>query len=194
MGSTGAEKPSKRGHKSRHSQPVPHTNKLVPHHSHSGRLEGMSRRIGGTTPRHEDAGIDTDQDDYTDAEPKHRGAVNGRLSMLADGRDSYPMHSRVRNVPKKVLLSTGKAIIRRKVDCWLTFEEYDRLTRYVYDTKNSLNYRQWMQNIFTMYLVAWFYWHKFLPPPKKKKRKKRKPCAFCLQCWLSWLNLIHSQS
>lgn len=29
----------------------------------------------------------------------------------------------------KLNLSTGKAVVHRKVDCWMSFEEYDNITR-----------------------------------------------------------------
>ena len=53
----------------------------------------------------------------------------GRLLM--DSRNAYPPRYQVAAVPHKMHLSTGKAVVRSRVDCWMTFEEYDRLTRHM---------------------------------------------------------------
>ena len=67
----------------------------------------------------------------TPIEVKHRDKLlrtkNGHL--LIDSRHQYPSSKRVLDPGYKVTLSTGRAVIRRKTDCWMTFEEYDKITK-----------------------------------------------------------------
>lgn len=69
----------------------------------------------------------------TPIEVKHKDKVRRSKSgkLLIDSRHQYPQKSSVAASGKKMTLSTGKAIIRRQVDCWMTFEEYDRLTSHL---------------------------------------------------------------
>ena len=53
----------------------------------------------------------------------------GKVQVFVDSRRAYPPRNKVAAVPTKMNLSSGKTVIRRKVDCWLTYEEYERLTR-----------------------------------------------------------------
>ena len=55
---------------------------------------------------------------------------SGRV-MAAGGTRSYPSYNDVAASSQRMYLSTGKAHVRRKVDCWMSFEEYDRLTQWV---------------------------------------------------------------
>ncbi|XP_074644628.1 EF-hand calcium-binding domain-containing protein 12-like [Tubulanus polymorphus] len=48
--------------------------------------------------------------------------------LLIDGRYLYPPYKQVKPVGRRVQLPTGKAVIKRQVDCWMTFEEYCKLT------------------------------------------------------------------
>ena len=48
----------------------------------------------------------------------------------------YPMQSSVKPNRSKVNLSTGQAVIESKVDCWMTFEDYDHYTRSVSSDPN----------------------------------------------------------
>ena len=50
---------------------------------------------------------------------------------MIDSRHRYPQKNNVAASGTRENLSTGRAVIRRKVDCWMTFEEYERLTRYI---------------------------------------------------------------
>ncbi|XP_019634126.1 PREDICTED: EF-hand calcium-binding domain-containing protein 12-like [Branchiostoma belcheri] len=50
-------------------------------------------------------------------------------TLLVDSRHVYPMQKRVGATGQRMSLSTGKANISRVVDCWMTFEEYEQLTR-----------------------------------------------------------------
>lgn len=67
----------------------------------------------------------------TPIEVKHRDKLRRSKSgkLLIDSRHQYPMSKRVSDVGFKQSLSTGRAVIRRKTDCWMTFEEYEDLTR-----------------------------------------------------------------
>ncbi|KAJ8301596.1 hypothetical protein KUTeg_020583, partial [Tegillarca granosa] len=58
---------------------------------------------------------------------KIKRSESGRL--LIDTRHVYPLKTNVAARCSKANLSTGRALIRRKVDCWMTFEEYEHLTR-----------------------------------------------------------------
>ena len=49
--------------------------------------------------------------------------------VLVDARHAYPMKSSVGGKPQKVTLSTGKAVVHSQVNCWMTFEEYDGITK-----------------------------------------------------------------
>lgn len=69
----------------------------------------------------------------TPIEVKHKDRVRRSQSgrLLIDSRHRYPQGRSVAATGSRANLSTGKAIIRRKVDCWMSFEEYDRLTRHL---------------------------------------------------------------
>eukprot|EP00058_Branchiostoma_floridae_P021064 XP_002606554.1 hypothetical protein BRAFLDRAFT_105284 [Branchiostoma floridae] len=59
-------------------------------------------------------------------------------TLLVDSRHVYPMQKRVGVTSQRMSLSTGKADISRVVDCWMTFEEYEQLTRELSnDTKSA---------------------------------------------------------
>ncbi|KAL4226312.1 EF-hand calcium binding domain 12 [Mactra antiquata] len=67
----------------------------------------------------------------TPIEVKHRDKVQRSKSgkLLIDSRHRYPMMKNVMAEGAKQNLSTGRAVIRRQIDCWMTFEEYEKLTR-----------------------------------------------------------------
>ncbi|XP_060081393.1 EF-hand calcium-binding domain-containing protein 12-like [Ylistrum balloti] len=69
----------------------------------------------------------------TPIEVKHKDKVRRSRSgkLLIDSRHKYPQRSTVAATGTKENLSTGKAVIRRRVDCWMTFEEYDKLTSHL---------------------------------------------------------------
>lgn len=69
----------------------------------------------------------------TPIEVKHKDKVRRSRSgkLLIDSRHKYPQRSSVAATGTKENLSTGKAVIRRRVDCWMTFEEYDKLTSHL---------------------------------------------------------------
>ncbi|XP_001199549.3 EF-hand calcium-binding domain-containing protein 12 isoform X1 [Strongylocentrotus purpuratus] len=48
--------------------------------------------------------------------------------VLVDSRHVYPKKHNVWSKPEMQNLSSGKAFISRKIDCWMSFEEYDKLT------------------------------------------------------------------
>ena len=58
---------------------------------------------------------------------------------LVDSRQAYPSKDQVAPVPTKMHLSTGKAIVRRQVDCWMSFEEYETITRHMDTRYTQLN-------------------------------------------------------
>ncbi|XP_038047773.1 EF-hand calcium-binding domain-containing protein 12-like isoform X2 [Patiria miniata] len=51
--------------------------------------------------------------------------------LMMEAKHAYPQGHEVRAEPEMMALSSGKAFVSRKVDCWMTFEEYDRLTRHL---------------------------------------------------------------
>ncbi|KAK6176363.1 hypothetical protein SNE40_014663 [Patella caerulea] len=59
--------------------------------------------------------------------------------VLVDRKASYRKTSQVGNNVTKETLSTGKALIKTKVDCWMTFEEYSRLASHYASKFNRLN-------------------------------------------------------
>lgn len=67
----------------------------------------------------------------TPIEVKHRDKVRRSKSgkLLIDSRHKYPMGKSVAAEGSKMNLSTGRAVIRRHVDCWMTFEQYEQLTK-----------------------------------------------------------------
>ncbi|XP_074644516.1 EF-hand calcium-binding domain-containing protein 12-like [Tubulanus polymorphus] len=67
--------------------------------------------------------------------PDHTYKRSQSGKLLMDERKFYPAASLLDTAPTRVDLSTGKAYVSRKVDCWLTFEEYCKLT------KNIARYR-----------------------------------------------------
>ncbi|KAK3102250.1 hypothetical protein FSP39_009912 [Pinctada imbricata] len=69
----------------------------------------------------------------TPIEVKHKDRVRRSKSgkLLIDSRHQYPQGRSVAATATKANLSTGRAFIRRKVDCWMTFEEYDKLTSHL---------------------------------------------------------------
>ncbi|XP_052779508.1 EF-hand calcium-binding domain-containing protein 12-like [Mya arenaria] len=69
----------------------------------------------------------------TPIEVKHKDKVRRSKSgkLMIDSRHKYPDSKRVYAEGYKQNLSTGRAVIRRRVDCWMTFEAYERLTRHL---------------------------------------------------------------
>ncbi|XP_045164216.2 EF-hand calcium-binding domain-containing protein 12-like [Mercenaria mercenaria] len=69
----------------------------------------------------------------TPIEVKHKDKVRRSKSgkLLIDSRHKYPMSKNVSADAYKQNLSTGRAVIRRRVDCWMTFEQYEKLTRHL---------------------------------------------------------------
>ncbi|XP_064633040.1 EF-hand calcium-binding domain-containing protein 12-like [Lineus longissimus] len=66
----------------------------------------------------------------TPIEVKHKGHMIKTASgkLLIDSRHMYPDSHSVKPVGTRMTLSTGRAFIQRQVDCWMTFEEYEKLT------------------------------------------------------------------
>jgi len=60
---------------------------------------------------------------------------NVRMKVTSSGRlmteTVFPARKDVEPKLHKLRLSTGKAHVRRQVDCWLSFEEYDNLTQHL---------------------------------------------------------------
>lgn len=94
----------------------------------------------------------------TPIEVKHKDRVRRSQSgrLLIDSRHRYPQGRSVAATGSRANLSTGKAIIRRKVDCWMSFEEYDRLTRYdlILLSHCTECFDQWIQ-IFSETIQFW---------------------------------------
>jgi hypothetical protein len=69
----------------------------------------------------------------TPPEIRHKDKIqlsrNG--TVMLDTRHMYPPQAKVAAVPKKENLSTGRAMVQRKSDIWMSFEEYDKYTKYV---------------------------------------------------------------
>ena len=67
----------------------------------------------------------------TPIEVKHKDKVRRSKSgkLLIDTRHQYPTNLSIAPHGYKMNLSTGRAVIRRRVDCWMTFEEYEQLTK-----------------------------------------------------------------
>lgn len=67
----------------------------------------------------------------TPIEVKHKDKVRRSKSgkLLIDTRHQYPTNASIAPYGYKMNLSTGRAVIKRKVDCWMTFEEYESLTK-----------------------------------------------------------------
>ena len=67
----------------------------------------------------------------TPIEVKHKDKVRRSKSgkLLIDTRHQYPTNASVAPYGFKMNLSTGRAVVKRKVDCWMTFEEYEALTK-----------------------------------------------------------------
>ena len=67
----------------------------------------------------------------TPIEVKHKDKVRRSKSgkLLIDTRHQYLTGASIAPYGYKMNLSTGRAVIKRKVDCWMTFEEYERLTK-----------------------------------------------------------------
>ncbi|XP_071491417.1 EF-hand calcium-binding domain-containing protein 12-like [Diadema antillarum] len=51
--------------------------------------------------------------------------------VLVDSKHVYPKKQDVFPKPEMQNLSSGKAFISRKIDCWMSFEEYDKLTKHL---------------------------------------------------------------
>ncbi|CAH1783951.1 unnamed protein product, partial [Owenia fusiformis] len=69
----------------------------------------------------------------TPIEIRHKDKVKRSKTgkLLMDTRYAYPQQHSIANHGTKVTLPHGKVVIRRKTDCWMTFEEYDRLTKHL---------------------------------------------------------------
>ena len=64
-------------------------------------------------------------ENYSLADQKKAAAWKKKMQRI------YPPISEVAPSSTKMYLSTGKASVHRQVDCWMSFEEYDNLTRQV---------------------------------------------------------------
>ncbi|KAL8581975.1 hypothetical protein ACOMHN_027956 [Nucella lapillus] len=60
---------------------------------------------------------------------KMKRSKNG--SLMIDVRHMYPPMAKVAPVVTKENLSTGRALVSRKSDIWMTFEEYDKYTKHL---------------------------------------------------------------
>lgn len=69
----------------------------------------------------------------TPPEIRHKDRIKLSKSgaLLIDSRHMYPPLSKVAATATKENLSTGRALIRRRSDCWMSFEEYDRYTKHL---------------------------------------------------------------
>ncbi|KAL5015165.1 hypothetical protein ScPMuIL_009435 [Solemya velum] len=69
----------------------------------------------------------------TPIEVRHKDKVRRSKSgqLMIDSRHIYPQNSAIAPILTKANLSTGRAIVKRKVDCWMTFEDYNRLTSHL---------------------------------------------------------------
>nr|XP_006820329.1 PREDICTED: EF-hand calcium-binding domain-containing protein 12-like [Saccoglossus kowalevskii] len=67
----------------------------------------------------------------TPIEVKHSDTIHRDKTgqLLMEAKHAYPQKRYVEPQTTMVHLSTGKAFISTKVKCWLTFEEYENLTR-----------------------------------------------------------------
>ncbi|XP_033647564.1 EF-hand calcium-binding domain-containing protein 12-like [Asterias rubens] len=51
--------------------------------------------------------------------------------LMMEAKHAYPTRHDVKAEAEMMSLSSGKAFVSRKVDCWMTFEEYDKLTMHL---------------------------------------------------------------
>ncbi|XP_076447794.1 EF-hand calcium-binding domain-containing protein 12-like isoform X2 [Babylonia areolata] len=68
---------------------------------------------------------------------KMKRSKNG--SLMIDVRHMYPPMARVAPVVTKENLSTGRALVSRRSDIWMTFEEYDKYTKHLPRRYKKLN-------------------------------------------------------
>ncbi|XP_064822301.1 EF-hand calcium-binding domain-containing protein 12 isoform X2 [Oncorhynchus masou masou] len=61
-------------------------------------------------------------------EEEHGLEEEAALHKVCKDTPLYPSHRSVRRVPKMMTLSTGRAEVRHKTECWLTREEYTHMT------------------------------------------------------------------
>ena len=66
--------------------------------------------------------------------------------VVIDSESGYPRRQNVSRASHKMNLSTGKAVITRQVDCWVTFEEFTRLTRY-FDHLLKITMIDWQRTV-----------------------------------------------
>ncbi|XP_033100475.1 EF-hand calcium-binding domain-containing protein 12-like isoform X2 [Anneissia japonica] len=65
--------------------------------------------------------------------------VSSTGEMLMEARHTYPFQDDVKREMQMMNLSSGKAFVSRKIDCWMTFEEYTYLTRHLSKRYISMN-------------------------------------------------------
>lgn len=66
----------------------------------------------------------------SDAVKKSKGKKRSGRFVYGNFRGAqYPLAKSTVAKEVKMHLSTGKALVRRQVECWMSFEEYERLTR-----------------------------------------------------------------
>lgn len=89
----------------------------------AGTPSNKERSISGNT---RDGGTNVDWKNGRRWVPRGKGTTADRNLELAK---SFPREKALQSgVPRNVRLSTGKAKISSKVDCWMTFEEFVQLT------------------------------------------------------------------
>ncbi|KAK7496162.1 hypothetical protein BaRGS_00012572 [Batillaria attramentaria] len=69
----------------------------------------------------------------TPPEIRHKDRMKRTKSgaLLIDSRHMYPTLNKITPVASKENLSTGRALVSRKTDCWMSFEEYHQYTKHL---------------------------------------------------------------
>ncbi|XP_046561164.1 EF-hand calcium-binding domain-containing protein 12-like [Haliotis rubra] len=77
-------------------------------------------------------------------EVRHKDKMKRSKSgqLMIDSRHIYPRGSNVTQSVSRETLSTGRALISRKIDCWMSFEEYEDLTSHL-----AVRYKQLHGNV-----------------------------------------------
>ncbi|XP_071082291.1 EF-hand calcium-binding domain-containing protein 12-like [Haliotis cracherodii] len=77
-------------------------------------------------------------------EVRHKDKMKRSKSgqLMIDSRHRYPRGCNLTQSVSKETLSTGRALITRKIDCWMSFEEYEELTSHL-----AVQYKQLHGNV-----------------------------------------------
>lgn len=101
-----------------------------PHSQIAGRVRQPTEGLFSTKPSSKSTNVKSSKAPAPDAVKSPNTTEKKKRDVLSHaGPNAYPTAKSVAPSRQKKYLSTGKAFIARQVDCWLTFEEYDKLTQ-----------------------------------------------------------------